>query len=292
VGLSLSLPRAEALSEELLAPAPAPTPDAVVAVRRRLSEALVPLAAAGEPGRRLVLDRRMVVLALRRPEALGEVRPCRPCAAACRRSVGLAAVARCRRPRAAGPARAVACVLAEGAEAAARADPDVEAGAPGRGAPAPWWGTAPWWAAWYASLAPGAKAVVAAEATTWATELWTSLAWDRLPSPVVVGGPDDWWDLPGGRLTLRGRAEVRLRVEGRQVLVAVGAGAPDGSSRAELAFVGLVAALAGGAGSMPGKVVGLWPAAGQVRVLPVDAGVLEAAAEQVRAFAAAWARRA
>jgi hypothetical protein len=42
---------------------------------------------------------------------------------------------------------------------------------------------------------------------------------------------------------------------------------------------------------MPGKVVGLWPAAGQVRVLPVDAGVLEAAAEQVRAFAAAWARR-
>lgn len=283
MGLSLSLPRAAALTEELSAPVPPLEPEVLPALRQRLCRSLSSLAAAVAPGERLVLDRWRLSLALRRPEHLTTAaeRPFTMSPASCRRSVGLAAVERCLRRRAPGPGPAVASVLAEGAADA------VAAAARSGGQSAP----VPWWANWYAGLAPGARAVVAAEATTWATQLWTALAWEQLPGPVVVGGPDDWWDLPGRRcLTLRGRADLRLRVEGRSVLVVVGAGAPDSSSRVELLFAALVAAMAGSAPAAPGRVVGLWPAGGQVRVVPVEASSLEAVADYVPVAAGAWVR--
>lgn len=281
MGLSLSLPRASSLTDELLGPVPAVDGTELLALRQRLLAAMAPLSAELPPGNRLVLDAFRFRRVLRRPETLAAGdEPFRHSPSACRRAVGLTAVERCVRRRAAGPSQAVAQVLAEGAEDAASGAADGAAdGQPGR---------PPWWASWYAGLPAGARAVVAAEATTWATQLWTSLEWRRLPAPVVVGGHDDWWDLPGRRISLKGRADLRLRLDGRSLLVVVGGGAPDGASRSELMFAALVCALVGAARSAPGRVVGLWPAAGQVRMLPVEAHVLEAAADEAVSVAATW----
>ena len=87
----------------------------------------------------------------------------------------------------------------------------------------------PWWAEWYCGLGPGGRAVVEAEAVTWATQLSTALQWERFERPPVIGGRDDWWACPGARrLTLKGRADVRAIVEGRQALLVVSGGVPSG----------------------------------------------------------------
>lgn len=274
--MSIGLPRAAAVTDELLAPAPGLSADDVGALRLRLTVALAPLAAELPSGERLMLDGFRYGTALRRPELCGRGdEPFAPSPRTCRRAIGLAAVERCLRRRSPGPAHAVAGVLGEGVDDAGRSE---STGAP----------PAPWWARWYAGLGAGARAMVAAEATTWATELWTALQWDRLPHPVVLGGRDDWWDLPGRRLTLRGRVELRVPVDGRAALLMVRGGAPDAGSRAELAFCALVAALSAPAGRLPGRVLGLWPAAGALRVLPVSARSLEVAGEEVVGAVGTW----
>ncbi|HAM01706.1 MAG TPA: hypothetical protein DCQ30_05700 [Acidimicrobiaceae bacterium] len=276
MALTLSLPRAWTVTDELVASVPGLEPDELQRLRQRVVSELTPLAAELPEGVRLVLDGYRYRLAVRQPEQCAErAGPFTPSPAACRRAIGVVAVDRCLRRRAVGPADAVAQVLAAGAEDARRSEE-------GDGS------RAPWWARWYAELGPGGRAAVAAEATTWATQLWTALAWDRIPPPVVIGGRHDWWDLPGQRLTLRSRAEVRAQVDRRAVLAVVLSGAPDGTSRSELSFVALVSALAGGARSAPGRVLGLWPAAGQVRVVPVGARALEVAADELLSATATW----
>jgi hypothetical protein len=146
----------------------------------------------------------------------------------------------------------------------------------------------PWWAAWYAGLAAGGRAMVEAEAVTWATQLWTALEWERL-AQALVGAGDDWWDCPGTRaLTLHGRADVRVRAEGRPVLLTVGSGVPSSQWRGELGFPALVCAMARGERSVPARVVGWWPASGQVRILPVDAAALDEVATAVVGAVATW----
>jgi hypothetical protein len=146
----------------------------------------------------------------------------------------------------------------------------------------------PWWAAWYRALPAGARAMVEAEAVTWATQLWTALEWDRLTQPMV-GGSDDWWDCPGTRaLTLRGRAEVRVRAGGRPVLLVLGSGLPPSAWRGAIGFPALVGSLARGERSVPARVVGLWPACGQVRILPVDNAALIETATAVIGAVATW----
>lgn len=276
MALTLSLPRAWTVTDELVAPVPPLEADELQRVRARVVAELSPLAAELPDGVRLVLDGYRYRVAVRTPERCAQrAGSFAPSPAACRRAVGVAAVEHCLRRRAAGPAQAVALVLAAGAE-------DAERSEDGDGI------RSPWWARWYAGLPPGGRAAVAAEAATWATQLWTGLAWDRIPPPVVIGGRDDWWDLPRQRLTLRNRAEVRAQVDGRAVVVVVASGVPDAASRSELSFAALVAALAGGARSAPGRVLGLWPAAGQVRVVPVGARALEVAADEVVAATATW----
>jgi hypothetical protein len=247
--------------------------DDAALVRDRLLAGLAPLVAELPPGERLVLDAFRFRTALRHPERCmqGEP-PFVPSPATCRRAVGLAAVDRCLRRRGLWPAEAVAEVLAAGVEDAARSERD--------GQP-----RAPWWARWYAGLGAGARAAVAADAVTWATQLWTALDWDALPRPVVVGGRDDWWEPRHARLSVRGRVEVRVRCPSGMGLVVLGNGVPDGVSRSELEFTALAAVLAG---SVPARVLGLWPAAGALRAVPVSARVLQGAADELVSAAATW----
>lgn len=276
MGLTLSLPRSAAVTDELLAPPPALSADDLHDLRQRMHLGLAPLADELKAPERLVLDAFRFRTALRSPESCKpEGHPFVASPLTCRRAVGLAAVELCLRRRVVGPAHAVAQVLDSGIEDIANAEhfPTVRL---------------PWWARWFAGLGPGAHAAVAAEATTWATQVWTSLSWDGLPTPVVVGGHDDWWQLPGSRLSLRGRADVRIKVDGRTVLVVMGSGAPEPASRAELLFSALVCTLVGGARSAPGRVLGLWPAAGQVRAVPIGARALEVAAEETIGAVATW----
>jgi hypothetical protein len=273
MGVTVRLPRAEAVTEELLAPGPGLGSDDVHLVRERVLAGVAPLAAELPAGERLVLDAFRFRTALRHPErCLHGEPPFVPSPTTCRRAVGLAAVDRCLRRPGLWPAEAVAQVLRSGADDAVRAEREALP-------------RAPWWARWYAGLGPGAQAAVAADAVTWATQLWGGIDWASLPRPVVVGGRDDWWEPPRARLSVRGRVEVRVRGDSGMGLVVVGSGAPDAASRSELAFAALACALAGG---VPARVLGLWPAAGAIRVVPVSARVLQAAADELVTAAATW----
>lgn len=273
MGVTVRLPRAAAVTEELLVPGSGVRSDDVRLVRERVLAGVSPLVAELPPGARLVLDAFRFRTALRHPErCLQGAPPFAPSPATCRRAVGLAAVDRCARRRGLWPAEAVAQVLRSGAEDAQLVEQEAMP-------------RAPWWARWYAGLGLGAQAAVAAEAVTWATQLWSALDWEALPRPVVVGGRDDWWEPSGARLTVRGRVEVRVRGESGMGLVVLGNGVPDAASRSELAFAALACALAG---VIPARVLGLWPAAGAVRVVPVSARVLQGAADELVTAAATW----
>ncbi|HTX63378.1 MAG TPA: hypothetical protein VMD28_07040, partial [Acidimicrobiales bacterium] len=203
--------------------------------------------------------------------------PFRWTARAARRSVGLAAVRSGLDGRAATPADAVADVMA---------DPGGPFGV-GRTGP----GSC---ADWITSLAPPARTLVTAEATAWATRLWSAVDWGRLaPGRPVVGGPDRWWrwnDALGGcRIAVRGRADVRVggwaTDAGRGAQLAVLDGQPEIVSRQALLVSALVDALSSrrsdeGA-QVPARVLGWWPDCGKTWVVPVDAGTLVAAAEAV-----------
>jgi hypothetical protein len=147
-----------------------------------------------------------------------------------------------------------------------------------------------WWARWYAGLSYGARAVVRAEATTWATQMLTSIDWRVFNRPPVVGGRDDWWRGPGeGRLVLKGRADVRVVVDGgRTALAVMGTGQCPPDWRIELGFPGLVAALVRGASAAPCRVLGVWPASGQVRAVCLEPRALADVAQAVVAAVGTW----
>jgi hypothetical protein len=275
-GVSLALPRAGALTDAFMAsPTESVSGEALEALRQQLAGDLAALVDELPDGERLRLDEFRFAMTRDHPERLaGDDGPFVASPATCRRAVGLGAVGRCLAGRAPTPAAAVAEVLAVAVEDAADGSDPM--------------GRPPWWAAWYAALPAGARAMVEAEAVTWSTQLWTALDWERLTQPMV-GGADDWWDCPGSRtLTLRGRADVRIRTEGRPALLVVGSGVPPSQWRHALGFPALVAALARGERSLPTRVVGLWPASGQVRILPVDRAALCDTATAVVSAVATW----
>jgi hypothetical protein len=79
-----------------------------------------------------------------------------------------------------------------------------------------------------------------------------------------------------------------MRAQGRPVLLVVGSGVPPADWRSALGFPALVPALARGEKAVPARVVGLWPASGQVRILPVDDGVLLDTATAVIRAVSTW----
>jgi hypothetical protein len=247
-------------------------------LRAQLAGDLAALVEELPVGERLRLDSFRFEVAREHPERCTAVDgPFVPSALTCRRAIGLSAMARCVRRWSPTPAVAVAEVLAAGVEDAAD-DAGQSSSRP------------PWWSGWYRGLPPGGRAMVEAEAVTWATQLWTALEWDRFVPAAIVGGGDDWWDCPGTRaLTLRGRADVRIRCDGgRPALLVVGSGLSPSDWRCALGFPALVSALVRGETSTPSRVVGLWPASGQVRILPVDGAALTETASAVVGAVATW----
>jgi len=195
----------------------------------------------------------------------------------CRRSIGIAAVRRCARGRASSPSSAVREVIESALD-------DLKISSPSVSAP-----RAPWWAQWYEGLTPGARAVVEAEAVTWATQLWTALEWNRFSRPAVIGEGDDWWRPPGrSQVAFKGRVELKAWAGPRQAFLVIGSRSPSTNWRTALAFPALVAAFARGERCAPGRVVGLWPQSGIVRVHPIDTAALCEAADA--AVAAVHAR--
>ena len=195
-----------------------------------------------------------------------------------RRSLGLGVVQGCASGRFRTPAEAVAQVADEAVEE---------------------WRRTGWrtfhWEPWLAGLAPGARAVVLADAVTWATTLWSSLDWGALPEATQVGGVDDQWVCPAVRtVRLKARSELRVplaplvpeadprRAPGAaSALVAVAWGCPSPGWREELAYLALVAALRSATRPVPARVLGLWPDAGFREAVEVDRPVLERAVARV-----------
>ncbi len=197
-----------------------------------------------------------------------------------RRSLGLAAVRACLAGRFRAPADAVAPLADEALEE---------------------WRRTGWrtfhWEPWFAGLGPGGRAVVLAEAVTWATALWTAVDWTVLARAATVGGPDDLWTCPGPRtVRLKGRCEARLRSSATgpgvpAALVSLASGAPGPDWRAELGFLALTAGLRAPDHGVPSRVAGLWPETGDRHVVEVDRDVLHDAARLVVSTvgaAAAW----
>ena len=194
-----------------------------------------------------------------------------------RRSLGLAAVRACAEGRYRGPAAAVGPLAEHAVEE---------------------WRRTGWrtfhWEPWFAGLGAGARAVVLAEATTWATPLWASADWVSLGSRAVIGGPDELWTCPGPRtVRLKGRHEARVApgvVGTGDALVSVSGGTPGEGWAEELGFLALVAGLRSPEQPLASRVVGLWPEAGLRRTVDVDESALTAAADRVAATVALLVR--
>lgn len=206
-----------------------------------------------------------------------------------RRAIGLAALRAGLDGRAAAPADAVGLVLV---------DPGGPLGV-GRAGPASC-------ADWISSLAAPARTVVAAEATSWTTRLWTVVDWGRFrPHDLVIGGPDRWWrwNDPAGRprVALRGRADVRIRLarDSAPPLAAdlvVLDGQPGAGTRHGLMLGPLVDVLSNrqdqGPARVPARVLAWWPECGKFWIVTVDACTLVAAADAVVSAAGAMLRQA
>ncbi len=166
------------------------------------------------------------------------------------------------------------------------------------------------WEPWVAGLAPGARALVVAEAVGWASSLWTSLDWSEIDPLPQIGGAGDQWVCPAVRtLRLKARPEVRVPLVGAAPgagtgrnrtagyrtggdrgavgLVSVAGGHPPEAWREELAYLALVASLRSPSRPVPARVLGLWPDAGADRCVEIDEAALTGAADRVVATVAA-----
>ena len=268
---------AGSVTAELLAP---PATPVGAEARDRLSDLLVDGVAAAVAGLAPGGPVEVTLSSLRRarshPAELGEPGPAfawKPVFV--RRSLGLAAVRACIDGRFRAPAEAVVAVAGEAVEDWRRT------------------GSRSFhWEPWFAGLGSGARAVVLADAVTWASGLWTAVEWTRIGPRAVLGAPDVVWACPAPHpVRLRGRSEVTVdlggphpgdgRTGGATALVTVSGGSPREGWTEELAFPALVAAVRSPHRPVPARVLGLWPDSGDHRVVEVDGAVLGAAARRV-----------
>lgn len=280
---ALALPRARALTDALASvPQPSVDVDALALLADRLASALrrvgdrgAPAAPAGparhrhDPTGCVRIGAYQLVSGGRAGTASAGATRFQWTARRARRAIGLSALRSVLDGHSAAPADAVAAVVG---------DPG---GPGGLGAQGP--GSC---GDWLQSLSPAARAGVRAEATTWATQLYCALEWERLDPPPIVGAPDRWWVCGSKvRVALRGRADVRL-AGGGGVHLSMLPGHPSAESRMALCLSALVDLLARGPAGLPARVAGWWPEAGKAWIVPVDAAALSAVADAAGRVAA------
>jgi hypothetical protein len=273
-----ALPKARALTDALTAGGAVPSAAAVAGVRAELqdglSQAAEGVSGAGPCLRIRAFDLVRADTSVRADAATvardgaGSIAPSdtpfRWTARTARRRVGLAAVRWCLAEPGLAPVDAVARVVA---------DPT---GPSGAGACGP--GSC---ADWLASLSSPARTAVQADATTWATTVWSAIEWDRLPPAAVVGGPDRWWDWRGpARVALQGRADIRVPGPHGAHLIVLD-GFPSPAARRALGFTALVDGLRSAGADLPARVVAWWPACGKAWIASVDEPSLRDCARQV-----------
>ncbi len=286
------------LTDELIAPGEVAATTWLDEGRRAFATDLASLSAARPAWPEMVVT----LPALRRATSAGrspfaDDGPFRWKPAFVRRSLGLAAIASCVEGRFHTPAEAVGPV-------AEQAVVD--------------WQRSGWrtyhWEPWMSYLPDGARAVVLAEATRWASGLWCALDWRVLRSLVRIEERDVQWRVPpSGVVRLRGRCDLRVAVAGRsagrgqrqrgrtdrsdgsptatdpsgEALVVTSAGLPPTSWELDLAFPVLVGALARPRRPLPVRVLGIWPDGSEHRTAEVDADLLVRAQRRVLAGVAA-----
>ena len=266
----------------LLAPAPAPVDDAVRArLRERLTGEMATAAGHLAPTDQVLITVPLLRQARQRPDRLAEPDGAfawKP--AFVRRSLGLSIVHACVTGRFATPLEAAGPVSSD-----AVAD----------------WTRTGWrtfhWEPWVAGLAPGARAVVLAEAVGWASSLWSSFDWSAFGPRPEIGGRGDQWMCPAARpLRLRARPELRVPVlpsvgnagdRGTVALVSIAGGCPSEAWREELAYLALVSTLSSPTRPVPARVLGWWPDAGTDRSVEIDLVSLTGSADRVVATVSA-----
>lgn len=245
--------------------------DATAAVRDRLDRIVPELVEDSDRRGGTVMSLHRLRQMRREPDGPDEPFAWKP--AFVRRSLGLAAIDACLDRTVGGPAAAVGPV----------ADAAVSE-----------WQRTGWrtfhWEPWLANLGSAARAAVLAEATTWATAVWTSVDWARLPARPRLGGPDDRWTCPtASGVHLVARSEIKVALDdgrhpdgaggGLAALVSIAGGAPRRGWESELGYLAMVGRLGPLGGARPVRVVGLWPEAGEHRVVEVTEPVLSAACD-------------
>jgi hypothetical protein len=261
--LHVTLPRSTAVTHVLLNPPHGSSPETALAgCRDHIERELRTVRRSAPAGRSIRIDSYRVQLALEAPHELQWLeRSFSPSAAACRRAIGIEIVSKCLTD-ATQPAAQVAGVLA----------------AAGRGATTSV--ERSWWGDWFATIPPAGRAAATSEALTWATQLFGALDWSRLTDARI--GEDRRWDCPGAqRVAVHAKVDVRIEVDGRPVFFLMPTGVPGPNWWAPLALSALVTGLVDGPTSVPARVVALWPASGQVRILDLEPETLERAASTI-----------
>ncbi len=140
-------------------------------------------------------------------------------------------------------------------------------------------------AEWLAPLGTGARAVVAAEAAGWTTQLLTALQWSRIDRPIIGAGRRVV--LPSvPNVALRTRFEVAHRLEAAEGRIPASIflmmnGRPAATTQGELGLAALTLALDDRRPMTPYRVVAWWPQSGRALIQNVDARLLRDTADLV-----------
>jgi len=138
---------------------------------------------------------------------------------------------------------------------------------------------------WLTEMTAGVRSAVIAEATNYATELLTSVAWGDLSQRVHLAAADPVWAVPGAPwITLRGRRDAVLDLDperNTRALLAMRPGRPRSTALDDLGLVAIAEALTRPDAPLPTRVVGVWPQSGKAVSLEIDAEVMKMAARHV-----------
>lgn len=143
-------------------------------------------------------------------------------------------------------------------------------------------------ASYLAQLSPEARAIVQAEATSWAAQL-TEVA-TGLAHPWSVAVADAHYDVEHARTSLRARRDLVVEGPHGRVVVRVRAGAPGKSAGPGLRADLTIDALSDPEGRPSTRFVGLWPEAGVLLCVDGTMDNLRAGARDLVRTAVAWGR--